>query len=118
MDARGAIGRRAEELVAELLRSRGYEIVARNARVGRLELDLIARRGRLLVVCEVRSRTSTRFHPADTIDHRKIARVRRATAQWLSDNRPGTRELRFDAAAVIFAADGTAKVDYYEDAFA
>jgi len=39
----------------------------------------------------------------ETIDRRKIQRIRRATAQWLRDNRPGTRELRFDAAAVLFA---------------
>lgn len=117
MDARSVTGKRAEDLVAELLVRRGFEIVGRNARVGRLELDVIARRGPLLLVCEVRSRTGARFHPAETIDPRKVARIRRATAQWLRDNRPGTSAVRFDAAAVILEPDGTAKVDYYEDAF-
>lgn len=117
-DDRGETGRRAEQAVADLLVSRGFTIVARNARAGRLELDIIARRGDLLVVCEVRSRTDPRFgSPVETIDRRKIARVRRATAQWLRDNRPGTGQLRFDAAAVLFAPDGSYEIEYFEDAF-
>lgn len=117
MSARGDTGRRAEGLVVERLRGEGYEIVAQNARVGRLELDIVARRGRLLVVCEVRSRTSSTIHPAETIDPRKIDRIRRATAQLIRETRPGTNGVRFDVAAVMFDADGTVRIDYYEDAF-
>lgn len=115
---RAATGRRGEELVADHLRDLGYLIVARNVRVGRLELDIIARKGALLVVCEVRSRTSRAFgSPVETIDQKKIARIRRATSEWLRSHRPGTRELRFDAAAVTFDPDGTHQVEYYERAF-
>jgi len=115
---RAETGQSAEELVAAHLGDDGYEIVARNVRVGRLELDIIARRGRLLVICEVRSRTTRAFgSPALTIDQKKIARIRRATAGWLRTNRPGTTELRFDAAAVTFDADGSHELMYYERAF-
>jgi putative endonuclease len=117
-DPRADTGRDAESLVVDELERRGFEIVGRNVRVGRLELDIIARHGRLLVVCEVRSRRSKAYgSPARTIDRDKIAKVRRATAIWLKKNRPGTSELRFDAAAVTFAADGTHELAYYERAF-
>ena len=109
----------AEELVAARLIAHGYEIVARNARVGRLELDIIARRGRLLVVCEVRSRASDLYgSPLETITKAKTANIRRATAGWMRREKPSTKEVRFDAAAVTFGGPGGEPiVEYYEDAF-
>lgn len=72
----------------------------------------------MLVVCEVRARRGrVGFSPAETIDSRKVARVRRAAAAWLAHHRPGTRELRFDAAAVTYDARGHAHLDYFEEAF-
>lgn len=117
MDRRGERGRRAEALVTERLRDEGYEILGQNVRVGRLELDVVARKSRLLVVCEVRSRTGTLFAAAESIDARKIARIRAATAQWIRTERPNTNGVRFDAAAVVFHADGRVQIEYYEGAF-
>ena len=51
------VGARGEEVAALLLASRGYRILARNVRVGRQEIDLVAERGRLLVAVEVKWRT-------------------------------------------------------------
>ena len=84
-------------------------------RVGRLELDVVARRGRLIVVCEVRSRSSVDpVHPAETIDRKKLERIRRATAMWLREQNLGRVRARIDAAAVVFGAGGP-KVEYYEN---
>jgi putative endonuclease len=85
------------------LSGRGFEIVARNARVGRLEIDVIARRGALMVFCEVRARSSDRLMtPAQSIDPRKVARVRTAAAQWLRAAKLGAVEIRFDVVSVLF----------------
>jgi putative endonuclease len=95
----------------------GFTIVARNARVGRLELDIVAQSPRLVVICEVRARTHDRLmSPAHTIDRAKVARVRRAGALWLRENSIGRVDVRFDAAAVIFDTPG-GRVEYYEGAF-
>jgi putative endonuclease len=103
--------------VASYLEARGFLILARNARVGRLEIDLIAKRGDMLVFCEVRSRRSRDFlHPAETIDRAKIARIRRAAAQWLATHPQRYRQLRFDAASVTFDRDPP-ELTYYEAAF-
>lgn len=113
---RTATGRRAEALIASHLEEQGYAILGRNVRVGRLELDVIARRGDLVVVCEVRSRrTDAWVMPAETVDQRKIARIRRATARWLSEQRLGGVDVRFDVASVVL--EDPPRVEYYEDAF-
>lgn len=111
------VGRKAEALVAERLQEEGFKILERNARVGRLEIDLIARRGRLIVFCEVRGRQHDRWMtPAESIDFRKQERIRRAAAGWLRKVRPGAVDVRFDAASVVFDTPG-GRLVYYEDAF-
>ena len=111
------LARRAEALVAALLEERGFQIYGRNVRVGRLELDIIARRGRLLVVCEVRSRRSSLpVNPAATIPGKKLARVRRATAIWLRSQKLARVHTRIDAAGVTFDdTDGQPRIEYYEN---
>jgi len=108
-------GDHAETLVARELERRGFSLLGRNVRVGRLELDLIARRGRLVVFCEVRSRTRAgSIAPYETIDRRKIERLRRAALGWLVTN-GGSFDVRFDVASVILGPP--VKIDYFENAF-
>ena len=115
--ARKSLGREAEQLVARHLERRGFALLARNARLGHLEIDLIARRGRLVVFCEVRARTSDQtVSPAHTITPLKIFRLRRAAADWLRSARLGAVEVRFDAACVVFDAP-EGRLTYYEAAF-
>lgn len=107
LQGRAELGARAEDMACEHLRSLGCEILARNVRVGRLELDVIARRGRLIVFCEVRSRSSDRLMtPAQSIDARKVERVRSAAAQWLRAAELGAVQVRFDVASVTFDVPG------------
>jgi len=108
-------GRAAERLVAERLQSEGFTILARNLRIGALEIDIVAKRGQLCVVCEVRSLTKTAWvHPAETIGAQKRDRIRRAARALLG--RPEYRglRLRLDVAAVSFSED--TRIDYYENA--
>ncbi|MBX3270930.1 MAG: YraN family protein [Sandaracinaceae bacterium] len=112
-----ALGARAERIARERLEGAGYEIVEANARVGRAEIDLIARRGALLVFCEVRSRTGTSGpHPLETIDAAKQHRLRRAALAWrLAHGRPA-EAVRFDAIAITFEG-AEAQIDHVEGAF-
>jgi putative endonuclease len=115
--ARKLLGARAEQLACDHLCALGFEIVARNARVGRLELDVVARRGPLMVFCEVRSRSNDRLMtPAQTINHRKITRVRQAATLWLRSSRPGPVQMRFDVASVTFDVP-EGRLNYLEGAF-
>ena len=95
----------AEDLVAAWYAREGYDIVARNWRCARGELDIVAWRGGVLVVCEVKARRNANHgDPFEAITPRKIARLRRATAAFVAEHRSRSElrfhELRFDGAAV------------------
>ena len=94
------LGAAGEHRAARHLARRGYRIVARNVRAGGVELDLIARRGRLIVFVEVKTRRTTRFGPPElAVDPRKRARLLRGAAAWLSQQGCGRASVRFDVVA-------------------
>jgi putative endonuclease len=101
--ARQALGRRGEEAVAAWYEANGYEVVARNWRCREGELDLIVRRGRLFVFCEVKSRTTTLFgEPVEAVTRDKQKRSRHLAARWLDSDAPlRPRAIRFDVASVL-----------------
>lgn len=85
-------------------------------RVGRLELDVIAQRGNLMVFCEVRARTSADIAaPYESIDRKKIDRVRRAALGWLTQRGGARVDVRFDVASIVLGPP--MKMDYFENAF-
>ena len=100
------LGREGEQRAARYLESRGYRIVARNVRADRVEIDLVARRGRVLAFVEVKTRrVRTRDDgpshglAAEAVDGRKQARLRRGAGAWLDtmpEARRGVGRLRFD----------------------
>jgi putative endonuclease len=99
--ARGAAARRrgarAEWLAAGLLRVKGYAILARGLRLPGGEIDLVARRGRVLVFVEVKARGDIAA-AADALRQRQRARIVRAARAFLA-MRPdlADHDARFDA---------------------
>jgi putative endonuclease len=90
---RRELGIAGEQRAAAHLVARGYRILARNARAGRVELDLVAMRGRLLVIAEVKTRRSrSGGAPEEAVDFRKRERLVRGASAWLAEH-PGTRWL-------------------------
>jgi len=93
-------GRLAETLAAWALRLRGFHVVGRNVRVGGREVDLLARRGPLLVVCEVKARRGALFGtPAEAVGPHKRRRLREAAEMLMADD-PTVERVRFDVIAV------------------
>jgi putative endonuclease len=100
---RQRVGAAGERLAALWYEEHGFEIVARNWRCAAGEIDLVCRRGPLLVVCEVKTRRSDRFGtPAEAVTPAKQRRLRRLTAAYLAQpgGQRGVREVRVDVAAV------------------
>jgi putative endonuclease len=130
-------GRRGEHLAAVHLGRRGYEILARNARTPAGEIDLIARRGGVIVFVEVKTRRLARadgLHdrpepdPLASLRSRQRARLRRAAAAWLRSERrkPAAggavrgraATIRFDAIGVVLDTRGNLKrLDHVEGAW-
>jgi putative endonuclease len=93
---------RAERRAAWHYRLRGYRILATNAWAAGNEVDVIARRGRRLVFCEVKEKTGERYgEPAEMVGAEKQRRVRRAAEAWLAQRADlAELEIRFDVVAV------------------
>ena len=81
---------------------RGYKILGTNVWAGGNELDVIARRGRLLVFCEVKSKGGSRLgDPLEMVGPEKQRRLRRAAESWLAVHPELAQlEMSFDVIAV------------------
>jgi putative endonuclease len=82
-----ALGPRAERRVRLYYRLRGYRVLEANARAGRNELDIVLRRGRKVVFCEVKARSGEGYgDPREAVGPEKERRLRRAAEIWLARN--------------------------------
>jgi putative endonuclease len=91
-------GAEAERRARRFYRLRGYRVLGTNVWAGGNEIDLIVRRGRNLVFCEVKEKSLEGFgDPAEMVGPEKQRRLRRAAEAWLAE-RPelGSLEVRFD----------------------
>jgi putative endonuclease len=114
---RRTLGALGEDAAAELLRSRGYRIVAKNHRCRLGEVDLVAEKGDLLVFVEVRTRATAAFGgPEETVNLRKQRRVIAAARDYLAQRRGPARALRFDVVAVVDGPKGPSLM-HFENAF-
>ncbi|HYS97843.1 MAG TPA: YraN family protein [Candidatus Dormibacteraeota bacterium] len=111
------LGRAGERAAADLLRSRGYQIVGAGFLARRGELDLVCRRGRELVVVEVKTRSTDAFGtPLEAVGSRKrralvaAAAEYRALAEWRGP-------IRFAVVAVTVRPDGKLVAELIENAF-
>ncbi len=98
------LGAAGEDLAAAWYEDHGYAVVARNWRCREGEIDLVCTRRGLLVICEVKTRSSDAFgHPAEAVGFRKQQKLRSLTRSWLQAERGRMRptEIRFDVAAIL-----------------
>ncbi len=68
-------GRQFEDLAAEYCKSKGYRILHRNYRHGRLEADIVANAEQSLIIVEVRGRTTATFRASKTMHPNKLKRL-------------------------------------------
>src|SRR5690606_20847582 len=98
--AQAHIGRAAEEAAARRLEALGYQILTRNYRCRRGEIDLVARHGTFLVFVEVKARRRGFPDSLEAVDVRKRRRMVRAALAFLAERRLLDAPVRFDVAAV------------------
>lgn len=113
----GALGKAGEKAAADLLRSRGYQVVGAGFLARRGELDLVCRRGKELVVVEVKTRSSDAFGtPLEAVGPRKrralmaAAAEYRALAEWRGP-------IRYAVVGVMLKPDGGLDAELIEDPF-
>jgi putative endonuclease len=89
-------------------------VLATNVWIGGYELDLVLRRGRTIVFCEVKAKGGAeRGDPLEMVTPEKVRRLRQAAEAWLVANPDALGcEARFDA-----AAERKGKLEIVSDAF-
>jgi putative endonuclease len=115
--ARVDLGRAGEKAAAQLLEKLGYEVVGAGFLARRGELDLVCRRGKELVVVEVKTRTDDAFGtPLEAVGSRKRRSLMSAAAEYraLSGWR-GT--IRYAVVGLIVRPDGGFTTELIEDPF-
>jgi putative endonuclease len=109
------LGAAGEDLAAAWYEANGYRVLARNWRCREGEIDLVCLRDRVVVVCEVKTRSSDAFgHPAEAVTVAKQQRLRILAGRWLEEEAAALRprSVRFDVAAVL-----AGRLDVIESAF-
>ncbi len=110
-EQRSEIGRYGEDVAARYLVDRGMTVLDRNWRCALGEVDLVLRDGPVLVICEVKTRTSTSFGaPLEAVTEQKAARLRRLADRWLEDHAVRPDEVRIDLVGVLRGRKGSAEV--------
>ena len=100
--ARRALGAHGEGRAARWYEARGYTVLDRNWRCREGELDLVLARGRTVVFCEVKTRSSDAFgSPAEAVTRTKQLRLRRLAMRWLDEHEVAPSNVRFDVAGVV-----------------
>lgn len=110
-------GKKAEFLAGIFLEEKGYEIIARNYRFGRGEIDLIVKKDIFIVFVEVKSLTNIKFgNPEISVTKNKIKLVTK-TAEHFVYSLNWQQQIRFDIIAIIFKSEEEVEISHFEDAF-
>ncbi len=109
-------GKRGEEIAAEYLQGKGYKILDKNWRRGSLELDIVAKKDRQLVVVEVKSRHSLfAGEPETAVNRDKQRSIIRAAHAYVLIKKI-SEEVRFDIISILIQGEEQ-KIHHIEDAF-
>jgi putative endonuclease len=110
---RAALGAYGERLAAAHLLEDGMAVLDRNWRCDAGEIDLVLRDGDVLVVCEVKTRSSVSCGtPQEALTPVKLARLRRLAARWMAAHDIHAGDVRIDLVAVLRPRRGPSQVDH------
>jgi putative endonuclease len=111
--AKDAVGRYGERVAERFLVEAGLVVLDRNWRCPAGEIDIVARDGDCLVICEVKTRSSVAFgHPLEAVSAAKAARLRRLALAWVDEHGLRPAEIRIDLVAVLRVPSGAAEVSH------
>jgi putative endonuclease len=108
-----ALGAYGESVAARHLVERGLVLLDRNWRCEAGEIDLVLRDGPVLVVCEVKTRSSVDYGtPHEAITDAKLDRLRRLAMRWQTEHALAVPEVRIDLVAVLRPRRGPSTVEH------
>lgn len=110
------LGGKGEALAVDFLLKNAYEIIERNFRFGKAEVDIIARKENILAIIEVKTRSTVNFgNPQDFVKPKQIHRLVKAVDEYITLKQLEV-EVRFDIIAIV-KQKNVFKIEHLENAF-
>ena len=116
MAAHNELGKKGEQIACDFLLKKGYQILEKNYRYLKAEVDIIAQKKDVLAVVEVKTRSTDYFgDPQDFVNHKKIKRLLSAIDYYVIEKELDV-EVRFDIIAII-CQKNKIKIEHLKAAF-
>ncbi|MCB4798023.1 YraN family protein [Neotamlana laminarinivorans] len=110
------LGKKGEQLAVDFLIENNYQIVERNYRFDKAEVDIIANKNDVLAIIEVKTRSSNNFgNPEDFVKLKQIKNLVKAVNEYVTVNNLDV-EVRFDIIAIV-KTNKTFKIEHLKNAF-
>lgn len=117
MASHNEFGKLAEELAEAFLKEKGWEILVKNFRHEKAEIDIIAKEKNEIVVVEVKARSTDAFMlPQDAVNKKKMRLVVKAANYYIEENNIDL-ETRFDIISVLPDESGKLEITHIKNAF-
>ena len=111
------LGDKGEKIAVKYLMHRGWEIMETNYRYSRYEIDIIGKRGDLLIFVEVKLRTDDTYgYPEDFVDKRKAEMIIAAADEYIYQIN-WNKNIRFDIMSILLKGNNDYSITYFKDAF-
>ena len=118
MAAHNELGKAGEKAAVDYLLSKGYKIRHTNWKSAKYEIDIVAEKDNMLVVAEVKARSSNLFgNPEEFVNKAKIKRIVKAAHHYILTYK-SKLDTQFDIISILKTADGKFNIEHIEDAFA
>jgi putative endonuclease len=111
--AKDVLGKEGEQAAVDYLKGCGFRILDRNWRCADGELDIVAAERRVLVVCEVKTRSGTRYGtPLEAVGRAKQQRLRRLAVAWLNAYGIHFEQIRIDVVGLVNEGSGGFTIEH------
>jgi putative endonuclease len=112
------LGDRGEDIAADLLRNKNFEIIERNYRFGHGEIDIVAKDKNVLVFVEVKTRKNLEFGPPElAITKNKQRQIRKIAEAYLVEKGITDLDCRIDVVAILLKQNIPPEINHIENAF-
>jgi putative endonuclease len=113
MRAKDVLGKAGEQAAVEYLESVGFRILDRNWRCAEGEIDIVAADRHVFVVCEVKTRSGTRFGtPLEAVGRTKLRRLRKLAVLWLNAHGIRYELVRVDIVGLVYEGTGGYTIEH------
>jgi len=113
MRAKDVLGRDGEQAAVSYLESHGFRILDRNWRCAEGEIDIVAVERQTFVVCEVKTRSGTRYGtPLEAVGRAKQRRLRKLAVRWLSAHGVRFDQIRIDVVGLLYEGTGGFTIEH------